>query len=43
MAGIPVLLSVISLLGASSLYGEANDVNLDGIAPKMEKKSPDTP
>jgi hypothetical protein len=30
-------------LGARSLYGEANDVNLDGIEPKMEKKSPDTP
>jgi hypothetical protein len=34
VAGIPVLLSVISLV----LAQEANDVNLDAIAPKMEKK-----
>ena len=32
MAGIPVLLR----LGPMSLYGEANDVKLDDIEPKME-------
>ena len=36
MAGIPVLVSVFSLV--RSLYGEANDVNLEGIEPKMEEK-----